>query len=137
MTSSSARTTSVVEWVIQPISVSGLTFSVARLQVPLYFATDPGGTPSLWQMAWLDTGAPLSVIPFCVQQQGLRWQTLPGVRASWAGQRCDVGRIDIWLPTDQPPHVRGPFPLLAKFPQTDPPGDPVPVLLGLEFFQTH
>jgi hypothetical protein len=27
--------------------------------------------------------------------------------------------------------------LLAKFPRGDPPGDPVPVSLGLEFFLSH
>jgi hypothetical protein len=27
--------------------------------------------------------------------------------------------------------------MLAKFPQSDPPGDPVPALLGLEFLLTH
>ena len=86
---------------------------------------------------WLDTGAPLSVIPFRIHQQGLSWQAIPGIRATWSGQRCDLGRIDVWLPTDQPPHLRGPLSLLAKFPRSDPPGDPVPVLLGLEFFLAH
>lgn len=35
------------------------------------------------------------------------------------------------------PSLRGPFTLLAKFPHRDPPGAPVPVLLGLEFFLAH
>ena len=52
----------------------------------------------------------------------------------WAGQPCDLGTIDLWLLTDQSPALRGPFPLLAKFPHSDPPGNPIPVLLGLEFF---
>jgi hypothetical protein len=43
----------------------------------------------------------------------------------------------VWLATDQPPYLRGPFSLLAKFPHQDPPGDLMPVLLGLEFFLTH
>jgi hypothetical protein len=38
---------------------------------------------------------------------------------------------------DQPPSGRGPLSLLAKFARSDPPGDPVPVLLGLEFFLAH
>jgi hypothetical protein len=45
--------------------------------------------------------------------------------------------LDIFLPTEQPPYVRGPLSLLAKFARNDPPGDPVPVLLGLEFFLSH
>jgi hypothetical protein len=137
MTSSSTRATSTVGWSIQPVSVAGLNFAVARLEVRLYLAPTSTGQPDLLQLAWLDTGAPLSVIPFHVQQKGLRWQPLPGVRTTWSGQRCDLGHIDVWLPTDQPPHRRGSFSLLAKFPQSDPPGDDVPVLLGLEFFLIH
>jgi hypothetical protein len=48
-----------------------------------------------------------------------------------------LGRINVWLKTEQPPFLRGSFALLAKFPHSDPPGDLVPVLLGLEFFLTH
>jgi hypothetical protein len=64
-------------------------------------------------------------------------QRLPGIKATWFGQSCDLGRIDLWLPTDQSPYLRGPMSLLAKFPQTDPRGPPVPVLLGLEFFLAY
>jgi hypothetical protein len=134
MASASARASSRVQWVIQPVTVSGLTLAVPRLEVALYLATASPGPPPSPEPAWLDTGAPLSVIPFHVQQNGLRWQPIPGIRANWSGQRCNLGRIDCWLPTDQPPYLRGPLSLLAKFPQSDPLGDPVPVLLGLEFF---
>jgi hypothetical protein len=126
-----------VEWVIQPVTVSGLTLAVPRLQVLLYLATASPGPPGAPRPAWVDTGAPLSVIPFHIQQKGLRWQPIPGIRATWSGQPCDLGRIDVWLPMDQPTSVRGPLSLLAKFPRSDPPGDPVPVLLGLEFFLAH
>jgi hypothetical protein len=37
----------------------------------------------------------------------------------------------------QRPHLRGRFSLLTKFPHNDPPGDLMPVLLGLEFFPSH
>jgi hypothetical protein len=37
----------------------------------------------------------------------------------------------------QGPTFHGPFSLLAKFPRHDPPGKPLPILLGLEFFYTH
>lgn len=137
MASASARATSRVEWVIQPVTVSGLTLTVPRLEVRLYLAPASPGPPSAPWPAWLDTGAPLSVIPFHAQQKGLRWQSIPGIRVTWSGQRCEVGRIECWLPTDQPPYLRGPLSLLAKFPQSDPPGDPVPVILGLEFFLAH
>jgi hypothetical protein len=126
-----------VEWVIRPVTVSGLTFAVARLEVRLYLPMASMGLPSVLQTAWLDTGAPLSVIPYHIHQKGLRWQPIPGVQATWSGQRCDLGRIDAWLPTDQPPYLHGPLALLAKFPRRDPPGDDVPILLGLEFFLAH
>ena len=62
---------------------------------------------------------------------------LAGIKSTWTGQRCDLGRVDVWLPIEEPPFLRGPFSLLAKFPHQDPPGDPVPILLGLEFFLAH
>jgi hypothetical protein len=137
MASSPARAASRVEWLVRSVSVSGLTLAVPRLRINLYLATASTGPPNAAEPAWVDTGAPLSVIPFHVHQQGLHWQPISGIRTTWSGQRCDLGRIDVWLPVDQPPSVRGPLSLLAKFPRSDPPGDPVPVLLGLEFFLAH
>src|SRR5262245_3689900 len=78
MASPSARATSRVEWVIQPVTVSGLTLTVARLKIRLYLATASPGPPSVLQSAWLDTGAPLSVVPFHIHQKGTRWQSIPG-----------------------------------------------------------
>lgn len=137
MRSPSARATSTVEWAIQPVSVGGLTFAVAP----------PGGEPvprrrldgsaepdAIGLVGHRGTGVGHSVSR---PAKGLRWRSLPGVRTSWSGQRCDLGHIDVWLPTDQPPHRRGPLSLLAKFPQSDPPGDDVSVLLGLDFFLTR
>lgn len=128
------RAVSPIRWMIQPLSVGGVTLTVARLKVHLYLPTNPGSPLSVIEPAWLDTGAPLSVIPFHVHQSGVHWQSIPGIRATWAGQRCDLGRIEVWLPVDRPPYLHGPLSLLAKFPQSDPPGDPVPILLGLDFF---
>ena len=79
----------------------------------------------------------MSVVPFHVHHQRLAWQAIPGIKTTWAGQPCALGRIHVWLPIDQSPYLRGPFSLLAKFPQSDPAGDLVPVLLGLEFFLAH
>jgi hypothetical protein len=91
----------------------------------------------VFSRAWLDSAAPLSVVPLRVQNKGLTWQRLPGVQTTWLGQPCTVGHIDVWLPDQTTLSQHGPFSLLAKFPQSDPPGLSVPVLLGLEFLLTH
>ncbi|MFI5461527.1 MAG: hypothetical protein ACHRXM_39580 [Isosphaerales bacterium] len=137
MASPPARARTPVEWLIRPISVRAISFPVARLVVYLYFGADPPGPETAKEACWLDTGAPLSVVPFNVHHQRLLWQPIPGVRTSWSGQSCDLGRVDFWLGTDQPPNLRGPMSLLAKFARSDPPGPLVPVLLGLEFFLAH
>jgi hypothetical protein len=55
----------------------------------------------LREQCWIDTGAPLSIIPFHVHNQRLDWTPVAGVRVTWAGQPCNLGHIDVWLPTDQ------------------------------------
>lgn len=137
MASPSTSTTSPVEWFIQPAPVRALSVPVARLLVPLYLGSSPPGPSTAKETCWLDTGAPLSVVPFHVHNQRLAWQRIPGIQTTWSGQSCDLGRIDFWLTIDQPPSLRGPMALLAKFPRSDPPGSPVPVLLGLKFFLSH
>jgi hypothetical protein len=127
------RTSTRVEWVIQPVVLSTVSFPVARLRIRLYLVNPPSHPESSFDIGWVDTGAPLSVVPFHVHWQRLLWQPIPGITTTWSGQPCDLGRIDCWLPTQQPPYLRGLFSLLAKFARSDPPGDPVPVLLGLEF----
>jgi hypothetical protein len=129
--------TTPVQWVILPAPIKTLSIPVARLVVRLFFGTASPGTQTVGEIGWFDTAAPLSVIPFHIHHQRLVWQPLPGITTTWSGQVCDLGRIDFWLPTDQPPFLRGPLSLLAKFPRSDPPGAPVPVLLGLECFLTH
>jgi hypothetical protein len=137
MASPPASATSAVDWSILQISLSHLTLSVARLKVPIYLGSLPPGPQSPRDLCWLDSGTPLSVVPFHVHHQRLSWHPIPGITTTWAGQPCDLGRIDVWLQTDQLPYLRGPFALLAKFPHSDPPGDLLPVLLGLDFFLTH
>jgi hypothetical protein len=132
-----APTTTAIAWSIQTIAVGRVTFPAARLSLQLYGRTILAARQVTSVDCWLDTGAPLTVIPFHVHDQRLRWQALPGITTTWAGQPCDLGRMDIWLPAEQPPYVRGPLSLLAKFARSDPPGAPVPVLLGLEFFLAH
>jgi hypothetical protein len=137
MASPSAPTTTPVEWLIQLAPVRALSFPLARLLVPLYFGTSAPGPETAKEACWLDTGAPLSVVPFHVHNQRLVWQPIPGITSTWSGQPCDLGRIDCWLAIDQPPYRRGALSLLAKFARRDPPGPPVPVLLGLEFLLTY
>jgi hypothetical protein len=137
MAASPPSTSTAVAWSIQAIAVGGLRFPADRLSFQLYGRTVLPGRRVTSVDCWLDTGAPLTVIPFHVQNQRLDWQPLPGLLTSWAGQRCDLGQVDIGLPTQQPSYVRGPLSLMAKFAQSDPPGPPVPVLLGLEFLLAH
>lgn len=134
MTAPLSGTTTPIQWSIQLVSLSSLTVPSARLEVELFLRTAQPGLQVVAEQAWLDTGAPLSVIPFHVHNRRLDWKPIPGVRMTWAGQACDLGSIDIWLPTEQQPAIRGPFTLLAKFARSDPAGDPVPILLRLEFF---
>jgi hypothetical protein len=126
-----------IQWSIQLVSLASVTVPSARLEVELFLRTTQPGLQVVAEQAWLDTGAPLSVIPFHVHNRRLDWKPISGVRLTWAGQVCDLGSVDIWLPTDQPPSIRGPFTLLAKFARSDPAGAPVPILLGLEFFLSH
>lgn len=133
----SSATTTAIAWSIRTIALRSLRFPSARLGFRFYGRTSLPAQHVTSVDCWLDTGAPLTVIPFHVHNQRLLWQSLPGLTTTWMGQRCDLGRVDVWLPTEQPPHVRGPLSLLAKFARSDPPGPPVPVLLGLEFFLTH
>jgi hypothetical protein len=137
MASFSARATTAIYWSIQPLVVAGQQLDVARLRVKLHLRAQLAGQQTLPEWAWLDTGAPFSVIPFYLHHQRLVWQPLAGVQVTWAGQPCDLGTLDIWLPTRQRGRPRGPFPILAKFARSDPPGDPLPLLMGLEFFLTH
>ncbi|MBI1915329.1 MAG: hypothetical protein HYS12_11410 [Planctomycetes bacterium] len=132
MTAPPARTTPIT-WSVQQIPVGSRVLAVARLRLRLFFRSAPPRPRMRSERCWLDTGAPLSVIPFYIHHGRLSWQAT-GMQTTWAGQPCDLGEIDVWLPTRQRPTVRGPFPMLAKFPRSDPPGERVPVLLGLEFF---
>jgi hypothetical protein len=64
MASPSARASTAVNWSIQPVSLNAISFPVARLLVQLYFGTERPGPQSAQESCWLDTGAPLSVVPF-------------------------------------------------------------------------
>ncbi len=137
MASSAFSTTIGLQWFVRTIRLGGLSVPIARLRTQVYLPPLRKGAPPVLEWGWLDTGAPLSVIPFDVHRQGLIWRPLAGVRTTWSGQPCDVGHIDIWLSDLVSSSLRGPLSILAKFPQRDPPGDPIPILLGLEFVIAH
>jgi hypothetical protein len=128
--------TTPLQWSIPWIQVGSVSIPAARLEVELFLRTILPGRQVVSEQGWLDTGAPLSVIPFHIHNRRVNWKPIPAVTVTWAGQTCDLGYIDIWLPTEQSPTPRGPFTIVAKFPRSDPPGGPVPMLLGLEFFLT-
>jgi hypothetical protein len=132
-----SATTTLVPWSIQTVAVGSLAVPAARLSLQLYCRSVLPARRVTTADCWIDTGAPLTVVPFHVHNQRLQWQPILGTTVTWAGKRCDLGHVDIWLPTEEPPHLRGPFSLFAKFARQDPPGDPVPILLGLEFFLTN
>jgi hypothetical protein len=137
MAAGPSSTTTPIAWSIQTLALGSVSFPIARLSFQLYGRTILPARLVTSVDCWLDTGAPLTVVPFYRHNQRLLWHPVPGLTTSWMGQHCDLGRLDVWLPTQQPPNVRGPLSLLAKFARSDPPGPPVPVLLGLEFFLTH
>ena len=82
MTVASNPTRTPVEWFIQPAAVRAVSFPLARLVVPLHFGTSPPGPKVTKEACWLDTGAPISVIPFHVHQRRLVWQAIPGVQTT-------------------------------------------------------
>jgi hypothetical protein len=56
--------------------------------------TSSPGPEAAKEACWLDSGAPLSVVPFHVHNLRLVWQPVPGIKTTWANQPCDLGLID-------------------------------------------
>lgn len=132
-----AVSTTLVQWSIQQAKTAGLSVPSARLEVDFFLRSKLPGLQLLCEQAWIDTGAPLSVIPFHVHNGRLDWKQVPGVQLTWGGQVCDLGAVEVWLSIQESPNLRGPLNLLAKFPRSDPPGSRVPILVGLEFFLSN
>ena len=125
-----------IHWQIKPVSIAGQIVQIARLHLNLFFQAHGRRGPSLLERAWLDTAAPLSVIPYHAYSQGLTWHSLGG-NVTWLGQPCTLGRVSVWLPAQSGGQFIGPYSLLAKFPHRDPPGVSAPILLGLEFVLSY
>lgn len=52
---------------------------------------------------------------------------------TWLGIRCHVGRVTMWLPSEEIPGQMRPFSLLTLFPQQDVPDAPPFIQLGVQF----
>src|SRR5690349_13109240 len=94
-------TTTPIQWSIQTVSLGNLTIPGARLEIDLFLRTALPGLQVLAENGWIDTGAPLSVIPFHVHHGRLNWKPIPGPQLMWTGQICDLGTIDVWLPLQE------------------------------------
>lgn len=128
-----------LELTTQSAVVGGYSVRANRLWLAAEFPDRHGGT--LVRDCLFDTGAPLSVIPFSIQQaHDLDWQLLSNPaapRTHWFEVECDLGQIEIGL-LDNAGTLTGPYPLVAKFPRSTPrslrsPRVPLPILLGLNF----
>jgi hypothetical protein len=135
--SPSASTVVEVKWLVRTLSLGGKVIQVARLRIDMLLPLVQLSAPRIAQGAWLDTGAPLSVVPWHVQQRGIGWQPDGSVQTTWMGQPSAMGHMDVWLADRSSGGLCGPFVLRAKFPFADPPGLPFPILIGLEFMLTH
>jgi hypothetical protein len=123
-------------------TASGINIPAIRLRVELAFTRQ--AAPPLPRKCLVDSGAPLSVIPYSVHHtHNFSWQLLPGPWpagfTSWSGVPCVVGRIDVWIPISEPPFLSGPFQCIAKFAQATPANMPLnlPILFGLNFLADH
>jgi hypothetical protein len=123
-------------------TASGITIPALRLWVELAFTRQI--PPPLPRKCLLDTGAPLSVIPYAVHHtHSFSWQPLSGPWppgfTSWLGVPCIVGLIDVWVPVAEAPFLNGPWKCIAKFAQATPANMPtnLPILLGLNFLADH
>jgi hypothetical protein len=132
-----------------PISSAGVTHTASGIAIPaLRLWVELGFTrqssPPLLRKCLLDSGAPLSVIPYAIHHtHSFSWKPLPGAWptgfSSWLGVPCLVGLIEAWAPIADAPFLNGPWTFIAKFAQANPPNMPanLPILLGLNFLADH
>jgi hypothetical protein len=130
-------TTTPIQWSIQSVSLGSLIIPSARLEIDLFLRSALPGLQVVAEIGWVVPGRRSPSFLFTCITAGSAGNASPGIRLTWAGQPCDFGTIDVWLPTQETAPLRGLFALSAKFPRSDPPGNPVPILLGLEFFLSN
>ena len=129
-----------IQWLIEPAPLDGVSIPSVRLSLETHFLTATGRW--LPQQCWLDTGAPLTVIPHYVYA-GYRFRVneIPldvksAAKLKWLKVPCKLGWIQVRLPiVGKPESLTRPFSILTKLPRRDPPwsADPVPVIVGLQF----
>jgi len=68
------------------VHVGNLAIPSARLEIEIFLRSIMPGRQIMSEQCWLDTGAPLSVIPFHVHHQRAAWRPVPSVTLTWAGQ---------------------------------------------------
>jgi hypothetical protein len=95
--------------------------------------------PYTWRQrsdASLATGELFSVIPYIREKLDLEITPAPGWKRfalTWLGIPCHVGRVTMWLPSEETPGQKRSFSLLAMFPQQDVPDAPPFIQLGVQF----
>jgi hypothetical protein len=120
--------------------------NIVRLWTDIFFSCQPPLSPHPLECL-LDTGAPLSVIPYDVWHlQGLAWDPVhrknPSAPSGIRDERfqsipCDLGRIDVWLPHDgNGLDLQGPYRMHAKFARFADPSLPY-TIVGMDFFSRH
>ena len=138
MISPSTRATTPVKWSIRPVSLCAITFPVARLVVPLFFGTEPPDpatapeSPAGWTQAlrspWFHFTSITSASCLATDPRRADELVRPTVRSG----------SHRFLARDRPAALSSRSHVVARqVPRSNPPGDPVPVLLGLEFFLAH
>ena len=96
--------------------------------------------PHTWRQrsdSILATGEPLSIMPRTARD-GLDPKITPvtgwkGLSPTWMGVPCQIGRVTLWLPTQETPGLSRPFSLLTLFPQHDVPDASPFIQLGVQF----
>ena len=96
--------------------------------------------PHTWRQrsdSILATGEPLSIIPRTTRD-GLDPEIIPapgwkGLAPTWMGVPCHVGRVTLWLPTQETLVPFRPFSMLTLLPQHDVPDASPFIQLGVQF----
>ena len=137
MTPLQSPVSAALHWDVQNFPLRGRNLAIARIGLVLHLPTRDVAEEFTREDAWFDTGAPISIIPFRIHSMGLVWQPMAGIQTRWSGIVCDVGSIDVWLVDRATQIATGPYAMLAKFPRAEPPGNPPPILVGLQFVLAH